>query len=202
LPLGYVNLSDFVKDSIFKNTSSNLGKISLRGRGKKERVVGLEPTPSDSKNRILLLGYIFVFDFVRGFGFLILFDLPEPNHSHVSQPSHAEKGPEWGSRGHVGRLVTRKTRVVTGRGKWSALGSNLRPRTPRVRLLPLQHFSICDTLTIVCFIYEPMDLRDHVATLGWSSCFTGTTWLTVTPFLPSFFLFNLYFKFETSVSRS
>jgi hypothetical protein len=77
--------------------------------------------------------------------------------------------------------------VGTGRGKWSARGSNPRPRTPREHLLPLQHFSICDTLTIVCFIYLAMELRDHVATLGWSSCFAGTTWRTVTSFPPSFF---------------
>jgi hypothetical protein len=52
----------------------------------------------------------------------------------------------------------------------------------------LQHLGYFDDSSL---IYEPMELRGLVATLGWPSCFTGTTWRTVTSFPPSFFLFNL-----------
>jgi hypothetical protein len=53
---------------------------------------------------------------------------------------------------------------------------------------------VCRSLFIytkTCFIYGVPELRNHVATLGWSSCFAESTWRTLSSFLPSFFLFNL-----------
>jgi hypothetical protein len=67
--------------------------------------------------------------------------------------------------------------------------TGLEPETSHTKGTPttiaaLQHLCYFDDSL---FHILAMELRDHVATLGWSSCFAGTTWRTVTSFPPSFF---------------